>query len=306
MATIMEIINTAKPGDKVTLVTHAGKFHADDAMSTAILTLFFDSIGVSTNIVRTFKPAEEGYTDDTPMCIVYDIGLGRYDHHQVGDDAKHCERIDIRKAENGEIDVPVLRKYAAVGLIWRELGPQWLGEKYSDIVYNTIIRYIDDADNGFGFNPLSSIVSYNNPTSSSFDNFDAEFNKVVSTLHILFSGAVKHFAYMAECEEKLREAATSSQGICLVTDEYLPGADEVCRECNFSFYVYPNLRQPGSYCFKTVPVAPESDEKIMDIPDEVRNWDGVTFLHPSCFLGSAVSKERAIEVCTLIALMKNL
>ena len=98
---ILDIIRDATNDTVVTLVTHAGKFHADDVMSTAILVLLLEKCGIR-NIrrVRTFNPTEAGYTDDTPNCIVYDIGLGQYDHHQTGDAAKHCIRLDDELKES--------------------------------------------------------------------------------------------------------------------------------------------------------------------------------------------------------------
>ena len=94
MAKISEIKNT---GEIVTLVTHAGNFHSDDVVATAILELYFYDKGIKTKIVRTFKPDEMGYTDDTPNCVIYYIGLGQYDHHQIGDADVHLDCQVFRK-----------------------------------------------------------------------------------------------------------------------------------------------------------------------------------------------------------------
>ena len=75
--------------------THAGKFHADDVFSTALLRIVRPDI----QITRGFEIPEnfDG--------IVYDIGGGMFDHH--------FEPRPIRP--NG---VP----YAAFGLLWQLLG----------------------------------------------------------------------------------------------------------------------------------------------------------------------------------------
>lgn len=297
MAKIIETIKKAVPGDMVTLVTHQGKFHADDVCSTALLELLFEKIGVKTELVRTFKPAEEGYTDETPMTIVYDIGLGMYDHHQVGDDVTHCIRIDTN-SEGEEIQ----RKYAAVGLIWKEIGEIWLG-KYADNIYSSIIKAIDDQDNGFSVNPLSIMIGNMNPSFSDPSplDYNKAFRKAVDVMKDMFADTIFHYEYIRNCEKFLMAEAANSDGACLVTDKFLPGADAICRERGIGFYVYPNQRGVGEYCFKTITSTPDvNSPKICDIPDEVRNWEGVTFLHPSCFLGSAVSKERAIEICHIL------
>ena len=55
-------------------ITHAGVFHAGDVFSTALLKILFPDIIIS----RVFKAPET----PSPNEIVYDIGFGRFDHHQ--------------------------------------------------------------------------------------------------------------------------------------------------------------------------------------------------------------------------------
>ena len=296
---ILDIIRNADPQkDTITLVTHKGKFHSDDVMATAILKILFEKeLKFKTNLVRTFTPKEDGYDDNTPNTIVYDIGLGQYDHHQIGEDAKHCIRLDKYLDEYG-IEHTVIRKHAAVGLIWNEIGAQWIGEKYAPVIYDTIIRYIDDQDNGFSHNPLSTLISNFNPNilNPTDKMFDDSFKRAVFHCMSFFMSTIAHYKFIQNCERALIIAIANSDGVCLVTDYYLPGADDICRERHIPFYVYPNQR--GGWCFKTISVSAEDmNIHICDIPDEVRDWEGVTFLHPSCFLGSAVTKERAIEIC---------
>ena len=288
MAKVSEIKNS---GEIVTLVTHAGNFHSDDVVATAILRLYFQYKGIATNVVRTFKPAEMGYTDDTPNCVIYDIGLGQYDHHQIGDAAKHCIRIDTN--EDG---TTVERKYAAVGLLWKEIGEEIVG-KYADVVYDNIIRPIDNHDNGFGHNPLSTLIGAMNslkPEATKEDH-DNCFYKAVDVIKSMLVSMFLKYKLQIKNEEVLQKYAKPGSS-CLVYNRYISGADEVCREMGIPFYVYPNIR--GGWCFKTICPDPKNmSVHLVDIPDEVRTWTGVTFLHPSCFLGSADTKERAIEIC---------
>lgn len=288
MAKISEIKNT---GEIVTLVTHAGNFHSDDVVATAILELYFYDKGIKTKIVRTFKPDEMGYTDDTPNCVIYDIGLGQYDHHQIGDAAKHCIRIDTN--EDG---TTVERKYAAVGLIWKEIGKEMVG-KYADVIYDSIIRPIDNHDNGFGHNPLSTLIGATNSLNpeATKEEHDNCFYNTTGQIMIMLDNMFLKYKQQIKNEEELKKYAKPGSS-CFVYDSYVSGADEVCREMGIPFYVYPNIR--GGWCFKTICPDPKNmSVHLVDIPDEVRNWTGVTFLHPSCFLGSAETKERAIEIC---------
>lgn len=296
---ILDIIRNADPKtDVITLVTHKGKFHSDDVMATAILKILFEEkLKFKTNLVRTFTPKEDGYDDNTPNTIVYDIGLGQYDHHQVGEDAKHCIRVDEFTDEFGKKHTEV-KKYAAVGLIWNEIGVSWIGEKYAPVIYDNIIRFVDDHDNGNGHNPLSTFISMMNPNilSPTDEMFKNSFDRAVNLCMNFFRETIAHYSFIQKCERALVLAAANSDGACLVTEDYYPGADDICRERGIPFYVYPNQR--GGWCFKTICPDPKNmSVHLVDIPDEVRTWTGVTFLHPSCFLGSADTKKRAIEIC---------
>ena len=290
---ILDIIRDVNDEETViTLVTHKGKFHADDVTSTALLRLLLEEqLKMKTKTVRTFTPEKDGYTDDTPNCIVYDIGLGQYDHHQIGEDAKHCERED----SDG-----VVRKYAATGLIWKEIGPGWIGEKYSKVFYETVLKYIDNQDNGNGYNPLSTVISFVNPdfTGATDEMFDNAFEYAVHLVIGFLRESIKHYKFLNSCTKYLRNIVEKTNPTsCLVTNEHVVGADDICKEFNIPFYVYPNQRGKDEWCFKTISVDNTMSNHILDIPEEVRDWEGVTFLHHSCFLGSAVSKERAIEIC---------
>lgn len=82
--------------------THSGKFHADDVFSSALLLYLNPEI----TITRGNKVPEDF------DGIVFDIGRGKYDHHQK----------DSRIRENG---IP----YAAFGLLWEDLGCEILGDE---------------------------------------------------------------------------------------------------------------------------------------------------------------------------------
>lgn len=97
----MELLEEIKKKDAKAF-THGGKFHADDVFSSALLLYINPEIVIS----RGNKVPEDF------DGIVFDIGRGRYDHHQK----------DSRVRENG---VP----YAAFGLLWEELGKEILGEE---------------------------------------------------------------------------------------------------------------------------------------------------------------------------------
>ena len=86
-------------------ITHAGTFHADEIFATIILSKVMPEI----TLIRLQEMKEKVDKD----VIVYDIGGGKFDHHQLGGNGER---------ENGI-------KYAACGLIWKQYGKELL-EKY--------------------------------------------------------------------------------------------------------------------------------------------------------------------------------
>ena len=100
--------------------THGGKFHADDVFSSALLLYLNPQITITRG-----NRVPEGYDG-----IVFDIGRGRYDHHQR----------DSRVRENG---VP----YAAFGLLWEELGGEILGGTLAQRFDEEFVQPLDNNDN---------------------------------------------------------------------------------------------------------------------------------------------------------------
>ena len=132
--------------------THGGKFHADDVFSTALLRMVNPQIEVT----RGFEVPKE-YDG-----IVYDIGLGKFDHHQK----------DKEIRPNG---IP----YAAFGLLWREYGSLFLEEEGKLDFDKNFVQKIDEADNTGSENTLSEAISSFNPNWDSEETFDDNFWKAV-------------------------------------------------------------------------------------------------------------------------------
>ena len=127
-------------------ITHGGKFHADDVFSTALI----KKVNPGINIVRTFE------IPDDFDGIVFDIGFGKYDHHQEG--------ADVR--DNG---LP----YAAFGLLWRDFGVTVLtgagclpaqAAKEAARFDEGFIQALDHSDNTGYQNQLADVISDFNPS----------------------------------------------------------------------------------------------------------------------------------------------
>ena len=169
----MQLVKSIKEAD---YITHSGTMHADEIFATAFLDLYKKDIKVfrTTNI----KP------EDYPNKIVYDVGRGKFDHHQE----------DARIRDNGI-------KYCSLGLLWEEYGKDYLNElkiENIDDVYKEVekdlIEQIDAIDNGefpkidarYKTKTLSDTFKLFNPSFKSNENESTQFIKAVEVAKILF------------------------------------------------------------------------------------------------------------------------
>ncbi len=121
------------------LVTHSGGFHADELLSSVILTRLFPDA----RLVRSRAPE---WIAAGPDRIVYDVGgaydadAGRFDHHQRG--------APVR--EDGQ-------PFSSFGLIWKHFGRQYLAaQSVPDVFVETVhasfdasfVLPVDLVDNG--------------------------------------------------------------------------------------------------------------------------------------------------------------
>ena len=257
--------------------THGGCFHADDVFATALLLL----INKDLQIERGFKVPED-YEG-----IVYDIGGGKFDHHQ----ADH----EIR--ENG---VP----YAAFGLLWREFGEFFGSPKVVEEVDKTLVQSIDSADNGVEGNLLSSVISHFNPNWNEDIQSDTAFKQAVSIAQIILIKSVRSAASKFAAEELVIRAMEESDGNILVLPKFAPWQSYVMGS-EYKYVVFPSNR--GGYNVQGVPVEEGSFELVKPLPeswrgkpaDQLPELTGVkdcTFVHPTGFLASCSTKEGALAL----------
>lgn len=116
--------------NKANCITHSGKFHVDDVMST----IFISKIIKKVILIRI--PSME--KNDLKNKIIYDIGFGEFDHHQ--------------KNRNGQRKNGIY--YSSIGLLWKRFGKKYLEkikvkniDKTFEYIDNELIQYIDATDN---------------------------------------------------------------------------------------------------------------------------------------------------------------
>ena len=116
--------------DKANCITHSGRFHVDDVISTIFLSKIINKI-----VLSRVPTIENKNIKDK---IVYDIGFGEFDHHQ--------------KNRNGQRDNGIY--YSSIGLLWKKFGKEYLKEirvknidKTFEYIDRELIQNIDATDN---------------------------------------------------------------------------------------------------------------------------------------------------------------
>lgn len=295
-------IKTIKNQKQATVVTHGGVFHADEVLATVILSKVLEDI----TVLRTFK-VPEGLSDDV---IVYDIGFGRFDHHQKGGNGAR---------ENG---VP----YASVGLIWKEYGHQIVEntanpELVWELIDRDLIQGVDATDNGAMPKPeselsnmsFSNIISGFNPTWDSNEDSDEAFIKAVEFAETVFENTLKNATAKAKAQKIVEEAIEKSQEHIMVLEQFVPWQEfvfssENAKASEVQFVVFPSNR--GGYNWQCVPDVLGGFGQRKTVPSEWRGLSGenlqkvtgvptANFCHAAGFLGSAETFEDAYALAKL-------
>ena len=184
-------------------ITHGGKFHADDVFSAALLKILNPQI----NIVRTFQIPNDF------NGIVFDIGGGKYDHHQEG--------AEVR--ENG---VP----YAAFGLLWREFGesliskylPEEQAKKEAVCFDEKFIQPLDEDDNTGSGNQLANIISIFNPNWDSDESSDCCFSEAVDFATSVLNKEIDRIMSVQRAKEMVGDALANSKDNIVILPRFAP------------------------------------------------------------------------------------
>ena len=266
-------------------ITHAGIFHSDDIVSTAFLL----ELNPELEIVRVPEFNERDARSDE---IVYDIGLGKFDHHQVG-----------RKM--AAPDIP----YSAFGLLWQEYGRELLLqqgfhriEEAHKLFAETIARSIDIGDNkgyknvkGFYENLLICRFAplwYELPTGDGENNAEAveriynrQFWNAVDFTSLLLDNWMRDLwlkVEVADEEKRIWEEALSQidRGV-VELPIYIPWRQHLDPTTNVKLVIVPNER--GGYAITSVD----------PLELRLRPSKHLSFVHPSGFMATAPTLEAA-------------
>ena len=276
--------------------THSGKFHADDVFSSALLLYLNPQITITRG-----NRVPEGYDG-----IVFDIGRGRYDHHQR----------DSRVRENG---VP----YAAFGLLWEELGSGILGEALAQRFDEEFVQPLDKNDNTGEKNELASLIGNFNPVwdeTEAADGVTEEkrdrglsvgFLRAVQVAGMVLENKFARYRADARADEKINQvlAMQETQGgdaRILVLPEFVP-CQKRLKETDTAFVIFPSNR--GGYCIQSQK-KPDSMNYKCSFPkqwlglenEELQKATGLAsagFCHKGGFLMTVGDEADAIRACEI-------
>jgi uncharacterized UPF0160 family protein len=297
------------------IVTHGGKFHADDAWAVAVINVLYPEA----QLVRTRDQAtiERG---DVVIDVggIWDPALGRFDHHQKGFSGAR------------QTGVP----YASAGLVWREYGGRCVaalaakhtGQQLSDdtaqqIAYAIdadIVQYLDLSDVGAAKNApggygLSAVVSGYNLNWMDEERLGygeaadvyrlSQFRRAMDFLTDVMANAVKYRVGAMLALEQVRQAEVQEGGRLLyLKNSALPWSSVVRKEMPKVLFVISHNLGEQRYMLHTVPATVDTFEARADLP---ASWAGLRdaelaavtgvadagFCHTGRFIAAAKSYE---------------
>ena len=212
--------------------THSGKFHADDVFSSALLLYLNPEI----SIIRGNQVPEDF------DGIVFDIGRGKYDHHQK----------DSRVRKN---QVP----YAAFGLLWEELGKEILGDEIAEKFDESFVQPLDINDNTGEKNELASLIGNFNPPWDSKSSGDVAFFQAVQVAGMILENKFERYRGNERADRQVDEVLkaheqknasgelSAEEQKILILPEFIP-CQKRLSETDIAFVIFPSNR--GGYCIQ--------------------------------------------------------
>ena len=263
--------------------THSGKFHADDVFSSALLLYLNPEI----TITRGNKVPEDF------DGIVFDIGRGKYDHHQK----------DSRIRENG---IP----YAAFGLLWEDLGCEILGDELAEKFDEAFVQPLDNNDNTGEKNELASLIGSFNPSWDENGGTDEAFFRAVSVAGMILENKFARYLGNERADKRIEEVLETrdqtGDSRILVLPEFIP-CQKRLSETEVAIVIFPSNR--GGYC-----IQPQKKEYSLNYKcsfpsewlglenEELQKETGLssaTFCHKGGFLMSVGDLSDAIRACQI-------
>lgn len=296
------------------LFTHNGVFHADDLFGAVIAA---KALGLEEVAICRTREIPENLGED---IIVFDVGFGKFDHHQRGGNGAR---------ENG---VP----YAASGLLWKEFGPQIVSETCNpefvwQLIDSELIQSIDALDNGIKLHidetvktmSLTQMFSLFNPNWDSEETFDEQFlaalplaEMVFDTIFAMAKAVGERILLNTTAEEKavrlVEEAIEKAENNILILDQFMPWQkplfeSENAKAAEILMVVWADN---GSFRWQCVPDQLGGFGQRKPVPAQWKGLRGealqevtgvatATFCHPGGFTGGAGTLEDVLKLAKM-------
>lgn len=296
------------------LVTHDATFHADEVVASVIAALYLN-LSKGLNVVKICRTSYVP-KDLNEEVIVYDVGGGRFDHHNIKDSIFKVRR-------NG---VP----YAAAGLIWRTFGNELIQNTPDDRavwfeVERKLIRGIDAIDNGTlppvdypaSAMSISNVISSFNPNwDDDIITYDEAFLEALSFAGIIFDNIFKRALSKVKAKKLVEESIERADGEIMIMECFLPWTKHLLYSENpnaekIKFVIYKSQR--GGFEWHTVPKGKTRDLHNIPRVSVPEAWRGLRdedlqkvtgiptaiFCHLSGMTGSAETLEDTIAMVKL-------
>lgn len=281
------------------IVTHDGRFHADDVCAVATLRIFLNGEAVVARTRDREKIASADFVVD--VGEEYDAARDRFDHHQK-------EGAGIR---------PDGIPYAAFGLVWRKFGEKIAGgREMAEAIDRILVQPLDAYDNGVSLfrEPLQGIYPYAfsdvvqafTPTWREDENeMNARFSEAVSFAQKILLREIEKAGARFESDGKVNEAyQDASDKRLIVFDVDYPWKEALARFSEPLFVAHP---QGEVWYVECVRDDPNTFVNRKDFPEiwaglrdaEFARVTGVPdaiFCHRSRFMAVTKSKEGAIQL----------
>ncbi|ETA50471.1 MYG1 family protein [Ponticoccus alexandrii] len=291
------------------LVTHSGGFHADEILSTVVLSRLHPD-------ARRLRSRDPALTSAAPGRIVYDVGraydatAGLFDHHQ--------KPAPLR---------PDGAPYSSFGLIWHHFGTDYLralAVPEADLAAlhaqldNSLVRPIDLMDNGAldpsAAGPLAALTlpALLERMKPAFDvggpdAEDAAFEKALGLARTVLEASVATLAARARAEGRVLAAiAETGTGRVLELPQGMPhlSAIEKAGADHLLFVVHP---RDGDWALNTIRKSAGTFDSRADLPaawagltdtalEQASGVPGARFCHNARFIAVAATREAVMAL----------
>lgn len=280
------------------IVTHNGRFHADDIFAAATLLLAYPDA----QIVRSRDEKIIGSADIViDVGFVYDPKAMKFDHHQPGGAGSRSNAVP----------------YASFGLVWKEWGEKLAGQAEATVIDQKLASPVDAHDNGTDIagNKFSGIREYTvSDFFSSYLDADETDEKVILGKFLECVGVaqalLKREINLARKEvagmKMVRDILNKSEDKRIVVlDKDLPWHKVLVPEPKTLYVVYP--RKEETWGVRAVPKNLTGFELKKPFPlgwggksaGELAKVTGVSdavFCHNKLFVCSAKTREGALKL----------